>query len=105
MGYGGLNKQMDAAAEIGRNTVSKHHVQPEYGHEAGWRGTGMPNPSRETKFSGANGDRGILIFPVQLTTSRIGNLTRLILFLLQYSLCDDHTCIHTCIYRRSTCSL
>ena len=42
-------------------------------------GTGQPNPSRETKLSGANGDRGIiLIFPVQLTTSRIGNLTRLI---------------------------
>ena len=33
------------------------------------------NPSRETKFSGANGDREIFIFPVQLTTSRIGNLT------------------------------
>ena len=39
---------------------------------------GLPNPSHETKFSGANGDREILIFPVQLTTSRIGNLTRLI---------------------------
>ena len=42
---------------------------------------GLPNRSRETKFSGANGDRGIIIFPVQLTTSRIGNLTRLILTL------------------------
>ena len=40
------------------------------------------NPSRETKFSGAYGDRGIFIFPVQLTTSRIGNLTRLIHTLL-----------------------
>ena len=38
-----------------------------------------PNPSRETKFSRANGDREILSFPVQLTTSRIGNSTRLIL--------------------------
>ena len=36
-------------------------------------GTGLPNPSRETKFSGANGDREISIFSVQLTTSRIGN--------------------------------
>ena len=36
------------------------------------------NPSRETKFSGTHGDRGIFVFPVQLTTSRIGNLTRLI---------------------------
>ena len=38
----------------------------------------MPNPFRETKFSGANADREILIFLVQLTTCRIGNLTRLI---------------------------
>ena len=41
-----------------------------------------PNPSRETNFSGANGDKEICIFPVQLTTSRIGNLTRLIHTLL-----------------------
>ena len=39
---------------------------------------GMPNPSRETKFSGASANRKICIFPVQLTTSRIGNLTRII---------------------------
>ena len=39
---------------------------------------GLPNLSRETRFSGANADREIFIFPVQLTTSRIGNLTRLI---------------------------
>ena len=43
---------------------------------------GRLNPSRETRFSGANADRGILFFPVQLTTSRIGNLTRLIYILL-----------------------
>ena len=28
MAYGDLNKQMDAAAEIGRNPVSKHQIQP-----------------------------------------------------------------------------
>ena len=33
--------------------------------------------NRETKFSGANGDMEMFIFPVQLTTSRIGNLNRL----------------------------
>ena len=27
---------------------------------------GLPNPSRETKFSGANGDKEYFIFPVQL---------------------------------------
>ena len=36
----------------------------------------------EIKFSGTHGDRGLEIFPVQLTTSRIGNLTRLIHTLL-----------------------
>ena len=35
----------------------------------------------QTKFSGTHGD-GNIIFPVQLTTSRIGNLTRLIHTLL-----------------------
>ena len=67
---------------------------------AGWRGTGRLNPSRETKFSGTHGDRGIFIFPVQLTTSRIGNLTRLIHTLL-YLVCDDHTYIHTYKYHWS----
>ena len=40
-----------------------------------------------------HGDRGIFVFPVQLTTSRIGNLTRLIHTLL-YQVCDDHTYTH-----------
>ena len=36
-----LNKYMDATAEIGRNPVSKHQIQPRYGDEqadAGWDG-------------------------------------------------------------------
>ena len=33
MAYGGLHKEMDAAAELGRNPVSKHQIQPEYGDE------------------------------------------------------------------------
>ena len=33
MPYGGLNKLMDAAPEIGRSSVSKHHVQLDYGDE------------------------------------------------------------------------
>ena len=37
---------------------------------------GRPNPSRKNKFSDANGDRKIFIFLVQLTSSRIDNLTR-----------------------------
>ena len=45
----------------------------------------QPNPSRETKFSRANRDREIPSFPVQLTTSRIGNPTRLILCVCVFS--------------------
>ena len=69
-------------AEIRRNLVSKHQIEPEYGELAGCRGTGRPNPSREIKFSGANGDREIFIFHVQLTTSMIGHPTRVIGYLL-----------------------
>ena len=43
---------------------------------------GTAESARETKFSGANRGREILFFLVQLTTSRIGNLTRLIHTLL-----------------------
>ena len=82
---------MDAVAELGRNPVSKHQIQPEYGGKQANK-TGLPNPSRETKFSGANADREIFISPVQLITSRIGNLTRLIPTL---TICDDHTYIRT----------
>ena len=51
---------MDAAAELGRNPVSKHQIQPEYGDEQADAGRNGLNPSRETKFSGTHGDRGIL---------------------------------------------
>ena len=33
MTYGGYIKKKDAAAELGRNPVSKHQIQPEYGDE------------------------------------------------------------------------
>ena len=78
MAFGGLNKYMDAAAELGRNPVSKHQIQLVYEDEQA--DAGLPKPSRETKFSvsGTNVDRGIFICPAQLTTSRISKLTRLI---------------------------
>ena len=53
---------------------------------------GLPSPSRETKFSGANADRGIFIFPVQLSTCcRVDNLTRSIHTL---AILCDHAYIH-----------
>ena len=81
---------MDAATEIGRDPVSKHRIQPEYmENEKADTGTGRSNLSRKTKSSDANGDRKTSIFPVQQTTSRIGNLTPLIHTLL--FICDDYT--------------
>ena len=43
----------------------------------GWIRSGSVNV-RKQQQQGANADREILVFPIQLTTSRIGNLTRLI---------------------------
>ena len=85
---------MDAAAELGRNPVSKHQIQPEYRDEQADAGRDCRNRlARPNSQARTNADRGILIFPVQLTTSRIGNLTRLIHTL---AICVTiHTCIHT----------
>ena len=103
---------MDAAAELGRNPVSKHQIQPEYGDEQDDCRTRLASPNSqartrtgknsfflfsrstcEVKFSGerrnANGDREKNIFRVKLTMSRIGNLTRLILTL--DIICNGHT--------------
>ena len=64
MEYGGLNKGMDAAAEIGRSPVSKRHIQPECGENGqADAGRNALNPPRETIFSCANEDRKIFIFP------------------------------------------
>ena len=64
--------------------------------------TRRPNPSRETTFLGVitNGDREKLIFPVQVTTSRIGKLTRLIHTLLYVM--TIHAYIHTSYLFRET---
>ena len=53
-------------------------------------GTAEP-VSRDQILRHARG-QGSIIFPVQLATSRIGNLTRLILTL---AICDDHIYIQT----------
>ena len=67
---------MDAAAEIGRNPSRKHQIPPECRDEQADAGRDC-RTRLAIKFSGANGDREIVIFPVQLTSSRmIGNLTR-----------------------------
>ena len=73
-----LNKYMDAVAELGRNLVSKHQIQPEYGDGQADAGQdcrtrlARPNSQARTRTGKYS------FFPVQLSTSRIGTLTRLI---------------------------
>ena len=78
---------MDAAAELGRDPVSKHQIQPEYGDESRLTRDGTAEPVSQDQIPRG---QGISIFPVQLTTSRIGNLNRLIHTLLYVMT------IHTC---------
>ena len=56
---------------------------------------GTLNPSRETKFPTTYEDRRRFNVPVQLTTSRIGNLTRLIHTLAIYVMTMDTYILHT----------
>ena len=86
---------MDAVAELGRNPVSKHQIQPEYMEMSRLTrdGTAETVSRDHIPFSGTNPDREILIFPVQLTTSRIVNLTLLIHTLAIYNMCHLHDCL------------
>ena len=49
---------------------------------------------RETNLSGANGDREVIIFRVQLTMSRIDNLTWLIHITLLYVMTTHTDVLH-----------
>ena len=84
-----LNIRMDTAAEIGRNPVSKHQIQPEFRDEQADAGQDGRTRLARPNFSGANADREIFIFP----TCSIGNLTR---FIHTLAICDDHT--HILLY-------
>ena len=54
---------------------------------------GTVEPVSQDQFSNANADREILISPIQLTMSRIGNHTR---FIRNFATCVAiHTYIHT----------
>ena len=84
---------MDAAAEPGRNpVVSTHQIQPEYGDEQADVGRGCQTRlARPNSQARTNAVKEIFNFPVQLTTSRVGNLTRSVHTLGMY-MCD-HTYI------------
>ena len=55
---------MDAAAELGRNPASKHHIQPENGDEqADARRDCRTRLARPNSQARTNADREIFIFP------------------------------------------
>ena len=81
---------MDTVAEIGRNPVSKHQIQPEHGDEQVDAGRDCRTRLSRPNSQARTGAGKYSFSPVQLTTSRIGNLIRLI---LTFAICDDHTYI------------
>ena len=62
---------MDAAAELGRNPVSKHQIQPAYGDEQADAGRDGSTRLARPNYQARTGT-GEHFFPIQLTTSRIG---------------------------------
>ena len=79
---------MDAAAEIGRNAVSKDQIQPEHGDEQADAGRGCRTRLARPNSPARRGQRNIH-FPCSADHEQdCGNLTRLILTL---AICDDHT--------------
>ena len=72
---------MDAAAEIGRNPLGKHHIQPECGDKQTDAGRDCRTRLARPNSQARTGTGKYSFFPVQLITSRIGDLTQLILLL------------------------
>ena len=69
-----------------------HQIQPKYGDEQTDAGRDCRTVSRDQFFRRERG-QGNIHFPVQLTTSRISDLARMI-FLFLYVMTDIHTYIH-----------
>ena len=79
---------MDAAAELGRSTMSKHRFNVSIENEqADTRRDSQTCPAKPS-FQARTGARKI--FPVQLTMNRIGNLTQLICTLLYVMTTDAY---------------
>ena len=79
---------MNASAELGRNPMSMHQIQPEHEDEQVGAGRDCRIRLAETNFRCEREQGQNHFCPVQLTPSRIDNLARLILTL---AIRDDHT--------------
>ena len=64
MAFSGFNKLMDAAAELGRNPVSKHQIQPEYGDEQAGAGRDCrAEPVSRDQIRRRERGQGYIMFP------------------------------------------
>ena len=88
---------MDAAAELGRNPVSKHQIQPEYGDEQAARGGTAEPVSRDQIPRHARG-QGNVHFPCSADHEQNWPPCPVDPY---SATCDDHTYIHTYIHAES----
>ena len=65
---------------------------------------GLPSPSRETKFSGANGDKELFIFPVQLADREQDWHLAQLLMVIHINKLYVHTAVVTHIVYAYTCT-
>ena len=91
---------MDAAAELGRNPVSKHQIQPEYGDEQADAGRTAEPVSRDQILRHARG-QGNLHFPGSADHEQDWQPYPVDPY---SAICDDHTYIHTYIQLYNRCS-
>ena len=86
-----------AAAELGRNPVSKHQIQPEYGEMSRLTRDGTAEPvSRDQILRHARG-QGNIIFPCSADHEQDWQPYPVDPY---SAICDDHTYIHTYILSR-----
>ena len=94
MAYDGANGSRSGKREGGVECpVSMHQIQPGCGEWAGWRGTGRPNLTRETKLSGERGQRKFR-FPLSADHEQDWQTYPVLLSLLNESDDQTHTYTH-----------
>ena len=85
---------MDAAAELGRNPVSKHQIQPEYGDEQADAGRDCRNRLARPNSQARTGT-GEYYFPCSADHEQDWQPYPVDPY---SAICDDHTYIHTYIH-------
>ena len=83
---------MDAAAELGRNPVSKHQIQPEYGEMSRLTRDGTAEPVSRDQILRHGRGQGNIIFPCSADHEQDWQPYPVDPY---SAICDDYTYIHT----------